>query len=208
MSIYEIIFEKSAVADFSKVGTARVTTFPWNGSYHPITTAQVVALEKAFAVRMSTDETNPRTEVRNCNGPVHTDSCMEFFFMPDPDHSKEYINWEFNSAGILFLSIGKDRYNRCMLEYEDYVHLFQVKSRVGQDGWEIGFQIPYAFLKKFYPFFRLHWNLNMKGNFYKCADLSDHPHYGCWSDIDLPQPDFHSPDFFGDLIMKQENYNV
>lgn len=201
MGIYEIRTVKSAAADFSRADTACVTIFPWDGCYQPVTAAQAVALKDAFAVRMCTDETNPRTEIKDLNGPVHTDSCMEFFFMPDPKNSKKYINWEFNSAGVLFISIGTDRYDRNILEIKNYTDLFQVKTRVGKDGWEIGYRIPYEFLSSYFPCFQIREGRVMKGNFYKCADKAKQPHYGCWSPIDLPEPDFHCPDFFGELIL-------
>jgi hypothetical protein len=41
----------------------------------------------------------------------------------------------------------------------------------------------------------------MRGNFYKCGDKTIHPHYGCWSPIELPKPDFHCSDFFGEIIL-------
>ncbi|MHB1455061.1 MAG: carbohydrate-binding family 9-like protein [Saccharofermentanales bacterium] len=42
------------------------------------------------------------------------------------------------------------------------------------------------------------------GNFYKCGDKTDCPHYGCWNPILLPAPDFHVPAFFGDFIVSAQ----
>ena len=39
-------------------------------------------------------------------------------------------------------------------------------------------------------------------NFYKCADATALPHYLSWSPIDTPAPDFHRPEFFGELYLK------
>ena len=39
------------------------------------------------------------------------------------------------------------------------------------------------------------------GNFYKC-DESLHPHFGAWSPIDAPAPDFHRPECFGKLVIE------
>jgi hypothetical protein len=37
------------------------------------------------------------------------------------------------------------------------------------------------------------------GNFYKCADETISPHYLSWNPIDAPAPDFHRPEFFGEI---------
>jgi hypothetical protein len=42
----------------------------------------------------------------------------------------------------------------------------------------------------------------MKGNFQKCGDKTKFPHYGSWNRIDTPEPDFHRPEYFGDLILE------
>ncbi len=39
------------------------------------------------------------------------------------------------------------------------------------------------------------------GNFYKCGDLTAHPHYVTWSPVGTPGPDFHRPEFFGELLL-------
>ena len=38
------------------------------------------------------------------------------------------------------------------------------------------------------------------GNFYKCADETMNPHFVSWSPIDLPEPNFHCPEFFGEML--------
>jgi hypothetical protein len=42
----------------------------------------------------------------------------------------------------------------------------------------------------------------IRANFYKCGDLTAHPHFLSWNPIDLPKPDFHRPEFFGTLTLK------
>jgi hypothetical protein len=37
------------------------------------------------------------------------------------------------------------------------------------------------------------------GNFYKCADDTAFKHYLSWNPILTPNPDFHRPEFFGEL---------
>jgi hypothetical protein len=38
-----------------------------------------------------------------------------------------------------------------------------------------------------------------KANFYKCGDLTDEPHFLSWNPISAPKPNFHVPQFFGQL---------
>ncbi len=40
---------------------------------------------------------------------------------------------------------------------------------------------------------------SLRANFYKCADLSAHPHFLSWNKVDVPTPNFHLPEFFGTL---------
>ena len=37
----------------------------------------------------------------------------------------------------------------------------------------------------------------LRGNCYKCGDLTDHPHYLSWSAINSETPNFHRSDDFG-----------
>ncbi|MEI3342563.1 MAG: carbohydrate-binding family 9-like protein [Coprobacter fastidiosus] len=39
-------------------------------------------------------------------------------------------------------------------------------------------------------------------NFYKCADNSSLPHYLSWSPIETENPDFHRPEFFGEIYFR------
>ena len=40
-----------------------------------------------------------------------------------------------------------------------------------------------------------------RGNFYKCADRSSHPHWASWSPLGEPL-NFHTPQFFGPLRLE------
>jgi hypothetical protein len=39
----------------------------------------------------------------------------------------------------------------------------------------------------------------IRANFYKCGDSTAVPHYLSWSHIATETPDFHRPEFFGEL---------
>jgi hypothetical protein len=42
---------------------------------------------------------------------------------------------------------------------------------------------------------------NITGNFYKCGDETEYPHFGCWNLIASPVPDFHRPEYFGEIVL-------
>jgi hypothetical protein len=149
---------------------------------------------------METGETDVRAEEQGFSNQVYTDSCMELFLMPDPAHSPRYLNWEFNPRGAMYLSLGTSRYDREDIQADNYRELFQVKTEVYSGLWRLEYYIPRDFLRSFFPSMEWETGHAMRGNFYKCGDKTVHPHFGCWSPIDLPRPDFHCPDFFGDLI--------
>ena len=127
---------------------------------------------------------------------------MEFFVSPMPSNSMQYLNFEFNPAGAMYLSIGTNRNDRTVISPPNYTELFHVTTSIHDKGWNLEFNIPLSFLQRFFPELELTQGCGMRGNFYKCGDDTAHPHYGCWSLIDLPQPDFHCPDFFGHLILE------
>ena len=179
---------------------ARADHFPWGGEndYRPSTCARLGTDGASLFVFMETDETDIRAETRGF-GFVHTDSCMEFFI--SPLKSPFYLNFEFNAAAAMYLSIGNSRFDRKDLPIENYSDFFHVKTAVHEKGWNLEFHIPLSFLKNHFPDLELKQGAAMRGNFYKCGDKTARPHYGCWSPIDLPAPDFHCPDFFGTFIL-------
>ena len=124
------------------------------------------------------------------NSRVCDDSCMEFFFKPDP-WDFNYINFEFNPRGVMFLSIGKDRHDRLLLDTDRAI--FSIASEPKEGDWKLKFYIPDPFLlthfEKLAPVCR--------GNFYKCAQASEHSHFGTWNEVEVDHPDFHLSDFFG-----------
>jgi hypothetical protein len=42
----------------------------------------------------------------------------------------------------------------------------------------------------------------LRANFYKCADNTRIPHYVSWNPIEVASPDFHRPEFFGELLLE------
>ena len=69
------------------------------------------------------------------------------------------------------------------------------EEKLGNHTWELTVSIPFT-LMGLDP---EHLPEMIRGNFYKCADDTANPHFVSWSPIDLPNPDFHCPAFFGEI---------
>ncbi len=135
------------------------------------------------------------------NGPVWEDSCCEFFVSDTSDGT--YYNFELNCIGTLLASKRRSRNDADMFSQEQLSritrHSTLERKQIEENGvirtWGTALCIPFDLIG-------LDGNSlpeSIKANFYKCADLAAHPHYVSWNRIDIPQPDFHRPDFFGEL---------
>lgn len=134
-------------------------------------------------------------------GRAWEDSCVEFFFAPRPDGF--YYNLECTCIGRILLCRGTGRDGREPLP-EALLQGIRRRSslgtepfglRTGPTDWELELDIPAATfgLDTFV-------GLQARGNLYKCGDLLPVPHFLSWAPIDTPNPDFHRPEFFGDLM--------
>ena len=61
--------------------------------------------------------------------------------------------------------------------------------------------LPLDFFRLFYPDFRLVPGVRFRGNCYKCGDRTEHPHYLAWNPVNTLSPDFHRPEFLGEMIL-------
>ena len=41
---------------------------------------------------------------------------------------------------------------------------------------------------------------------FKCGDETAHPHFGSWSPIVWPEPQFHLSQFFGTFVLQPQEY--
>ncbi len=142
---------------------------------------------------------------------VHKDGCVEFFVEPRPD--KGYLNFEVNCGGALVLKhiVDPERTADGFAAYEDVpweqasqVHIYHSLPAVvepeitGPIDWTVEYAIPRALLETYAgplgPFAGSEW----RGNFYKCAEDTSHPHWASWAPIGEIL-DFHQPGRFGTL---------
>lgn len=139
-------------------------------------------------------------------GPVWEDSCVEFFCrVPGDDH---YMNFESNCIGAMVASrrLGRAEDVR-KLPPEQMARIRRtctfpreiIDERDGMFEWEVELQIPLDLIfhdrQPVFP-------QKLMANFYKCADKTKLPHFLSWQPIPLPAPDFHCPQFFGEIVLE------
>ena len=136
-------------------------------------------------------------------GPVWEDSCVEFFCQVPGD--RHYMNFECNCIGAMVGSrrLGRDEEVRPFPQEE----MVQIKRKCSfpreafgeKDGlfeWTVELQIPLDLIfRDQAPVFPQ----KIRANFYKCADKTKKPHFLSWQPIELPKPNFHCPEFFGEI---------
>lgn len=204
MKTYTTLCFKDKIC-LEKVPVGKVEFFNWENEnpYRPNTEFQLCFLEKqGIFVKMKTDEKSLRSICKGRDEPCWEDSCMEFFFLPF-SYDDGYINFEINPKGAYLSAFGKDRNNRVFLKDITSIEP-EIKTSITDNGWELTLFIPCkliedVFKKEFFASCG-----NYKGNFFKCGDKTEKPHYGSFSPMGSLPPGFHNPHLFANFSLKEE----
>lgn len=181
---------------------APIDSYVWGGegTYMPEARAYVTWNEEGLQVLLCAMEKEISVEATEFNGEVYRDSCLEFFVQPFEDDPR-YLNIETNAGGAALIGFGPNREQRERLpEMPEGMNLRASRHRGG--WWAVAYTVPASLLKQLYgrtpaPGSR------MRGNFYKC-DETIHPHFGSWAPIAHFRPDFHRPEWFGELTLAEK----
>lgn len=178
-----------------------------NFPYRPNVTFRVAHSNNQLWLKYYVDEKHILALTADTNGAVHKDSCVEFFF--DPLGDGNYYNFEFNCIGTTHLAFGPGRSQRQYVAPKTIEGLIGIESslgtqtfveKTGKHSWEMTIVIP-AELLVHNPDIQLK-GLRARGNFYKCGDATSEPHYISWNPVKTENPDFHRPEFFGELVFE------
>lgn len=132
-----------------------------------------------------------------------TDSCVEFFMTPDLS-KPDYFNVEMTCIGHGTFACGPDRNHRHNFDDSVIGRIRRCASlgsaRIVEEGgrrcWTLTLAIPFEI-------YGIDGNeisgKKLRANFYKCGDNMPVPHFVSWNPIGCPNPDFHRPEYFGEV---------
>lgn len=170
--------------------------------YLPDVHFRIAHTEDSIVLVYRVREQYVKAEYRNSNDPVYNDSCVEFFLSFD---GSTYYNMEFNCLGTGLIGYGDA--NKALRRFLPLQKVLEVRAagrlQAGSDagagiGWELLLDIPFTVFDAHQPDSmagRRCW-----GNFFKCGDGLPVPHFVSWNRIDHESPNFHLPQYFGELV--------
>jgi hypothetical protein len=141
---------------------------------------------------------------------VYKDSCVELFLQPRADGG--YFNFEFNCGGATLASYVTDptrvdgRVRGAVALSPDEGRKIAVYHSMPSvvepeitelTTWHIEFSIPFGVLGTYVGPFGNPRGKTWRGNLYKCANDTSHPHWAAWSPVSALN--FHLPSDFGSL---------
>ena len=161
--------------------------------------AQIAYEKDNILVHLFAKEKDIRKEENDVLGMPCYDSCLEFFFCPNPEEDR-YFNIEFNSNACVFFGFsgGADSIMRQIPE-NDILDFFKPKIAKNEDNWEIYYEIPFTLIRRYFPNFNVYDGKAIRANCFKCSDNSTPPHYLSWNLVEGEPFTFHKPEYFGTM---------
>lgn len=177
-------------------------TYPWDiNGYKPYTEYELCMDEEGFLMHITVQERDPRRVETEHQRDVHKDSCVEWFVNFMPEICDRYFNFEVNANGAMHVAFRKGRYDSALLTEED-IDSLDIRTEISAETWEVRYHVPFALIQKYIPQYHYEKGMHIRTNFYKCGDETEFPHYGIWTEYPLEVPDFHRPEYFGELVLE------
>jgi hypothetical protein len=213
---YTVIKKSKDFSDFtqadiwSDIAPLFIEKYKWvQNNYAPKVSVRIFHTSRFIYLYYHVPENRVAIRHTSFGSEVYKDSCVEFFVNPFPESSPEYVNIEINALGVMLIGVGKDgddskRYYFKATEVEGFETVSSIKHPVvgdhGSASWDLHVKIPKSFFEKHYG--RGFSDKTTIANFNKCGDETEFEHYGSWNEISSPTPNFHLPQYFGELIFR------
>lgn len=191
------LLEKNNVFEFIDM-----LNWPTQFPYKPSCQFKIARSNTGIFIYFKVIEKNIKALYLNDQEPVWEDSCVEFFCQLPEQNS--YFNFEFNCIGTCLASQrdGRDLNVKPLSELKmNSIKRFAslgnccFEEKKGNFEWKLTIEIPFETI----GIEANHLPQEMMANFYKCADGTSVPHYLSWSHISTLQPNFHCPEYFGEI---------
>ena len=195
--------------EWNGLQAGEIAHFPWQvPDFKPVTHMKMAYDDENIYVIFQVQDRYVRAILTKVNDQVSQDACVEFFFAPDTASTMQYFNIEINCIGIpLMYYIRKPMSDLTKLTEKDILKI-QIASTL--DGpidpeiidpitWVIEYKIPLGMIEDYGKVSRPKPNVTWKANFYKVATNNSNKHYATWSLVTSDRPNFHLPQFFGEL---------
>jgi hypothetical protein len=174
----------------------------WSESgYRPHVAFRMAYTSESILLKFMVREKYIKADYHQINDPVYKDSCVELFIAFDNDPA--YYNLEFNYLGTALVGYGCFRTSRTPIEKQwiEKIKSYSIQPTENKNDkifeWELILKIPFSLFQ--YNNIKTLENQVCKVNLYKCGDDLPEPHYLSWNNITNPEPNFHLPEFFGEV---------
>jgi len=209
--VHKIAAQELREVDFSKAAPGKVDQVRVeSSSHHPPTRFALLHDTHTLYLRFDVDDQYVKAVHSGFHAPVYKDSCVEFFVRPRNDRG--YFNFEINAGGSLLLSYienwtrtseGFEKFRMVPKELCCKIEIFSslphsIEPEITTPlHWNISLKIPLSILEAHTGRISCDPGSVWRGNFYKCADETSHPHWLSWSPV--KELNFHDPECFGEL---------
>lgn len=179
--------------------------WPAVAPYSPDCNGALARTEGHLAVVFHVRGLDLRATAMEDNGNSWEDSCCEFFVSDPADGT--YYNFELTCIGSLLASKRKSRNEKTDFQAGQLERVIR-HSSLERKRWDVSDKVYCWTVAMLVPFDLIGIEEGklpeiLRANFYKCGDLTAHPHFLSWNPIVSPSPDFHRPDSFGRLVLER-----
>ncbi|RDZ39715.1 hypothetical protein C5B86_18280 [Haloferax sp. Atlit-19N] len=197
---------------WERANVARLDEYAWGDEPGPETTVRALFDAEALYLQFHVEDDEITADVTELNGPTFEDSSVELFATPAPPDDGSpgrYFNFEANCCGTFKLAwqepnwrerdIGRDLVSptdAAAVEVETSVPGPTKTASPDDDAWWLAARLPRSTLQSLTGLpLELDSETVWRGNFYR-SGLPD-AQKGTWNRIELPEPTYHSPAYFG-----------
>jgi len=188
---------------FAPVQAQQLSFAPWVETfpYRPLVSFKLCYTDRYLCLEYRVLEDFIKAAAYEHNQAVWEDSCVEMFI--SFDQLQTYYNIEFNPLGNGLVGYGSaDKKNRKRLTADlvDRIQVYTSIQRVQRNKqWITRLLIPIDLFQVGEQALTSLQDRTAHANFYKCGDQLPKPHFLSWMDIKNPTPNFHLPQFFGQI---------